>query len=117
MQVPFAVRHGRWFVTGVAAATAALSLAACGSNSDSSTSAAPGSSAGSAGGTCSGAPLKMTTIFSQSGRLAVFGTDVPDAVAAAVAAVNKTCDAGRPLDVTVCDDQSTPNGALTCGRA
>src|SRR3954471_4376128 len=101
MQVPFALRHGRWFVTGVAAATAALSLAACGSNSDNSSSAAPGAGASASAGTCSGARLKMPTIFSQSGRLAVFGTDVPDAVAAAVAAVNKTCDAGRPLAVTV----------------
>ena len=85
----------------------ALGLAACGSSSSSSTSSASG---------CSGSPLKVTTFFSLTGPLAIFGNEVPDAASAAVKAVNSTCAMGRPLQVTVCDDQSTPNGSLTCGR-
>jgi ABC-type branched-subunit amino acid transport system substrate-binding protein len=56
------------------------------------------------------------TIFSLTGKLATTGNAVSDAAAAAVKSVNATCAAGRPIDVTVCDDQSTPNGSLQCGE-
>jgi hypothetical protein len=56
------------------------------------------------------------TIFSQSGDLGVFGNDVPNGALAAEHAVNADCSLGRPLQVTVCDDQSTPNGSLECGN-
>jgi hypothetical protein len=55
------------------------------------------------------------TFWSLSGNLGVFGNDVPGAAAAAVKAVNADCAAGRPLQVTVCDDQSTVNGSVQCG--
>jgi ABC-type branched-subunit amino acid transport system substrate-binding protein len=80
------------------------------------TACSSSTSSTAAGGNCSGKPIKVMSIFTQSGPLALFGKDVPDAAAAASAAVNKTCALGRPLDVEVCDDQSTPNGSLECGR-
>lgn len=92
--------------------SALLVLAGCGSSK--STTAASGSS-GAAGSACNGAPLKVMTIFSQSGELGVFGNDVPNAALAAEHAINAQCSLGRPLQVTVCDDQSTPNGSLECG--
>jgi hypothetical protein len=31
-------------------------------------------------------------------------------------AVNGTCQLGRPLEIDICDDKSSPNGATKCGR-
>jgi hypothetical protein len=56
------------------------------------------------------------TIFSLTGKLATTGNAVSDAAAAAVKSANSSCAAGRPIQVTVCDDQSTPNGSLQCGE-
>ena len=97
-------------VTALALAT--LALAACSSNKP----AAKAGTSSAAAAACTGDPIKVDTFFSQTGPLAIFGSEVPDGAAAAVKAVNATCSLGRPLQVTVCDDQSTPNGSLQCGR-
>lgn len=97
-------------------ASAVLAFSAGCSSSASSTASASSSVAGGTTSGCSGAPIKLMTFFSLSGPLAVFGNDVPQAASAAVKAVNATCAAGRPLQVTVCDDQSTPSGSIQCGE-
>jgi len=92
-------------------------LAACGGSSD-------GGSSGSAGGSttttrpCPGDPIKLTTIISLSGPLAVQSSaqGTEDGLEVGVKAVNGTCQLGRPLEVDVCDDKSSPNGATRCGR-
>jgi ABC-type branched-subunit amino acid transport system substrate-binding protein len=93
------------------AAAVLLVLAACSSAGTGGANQADASS-----GSCSGTPIKVVTFFSQSGPLAIFGNQVPDAAAAAEQAVNAKCSLGRPLQVTICDDQSTADGSLQCGR-
>ena len=83
-----------------------------------------GSSEGSGGGTttstvpCPGDPIKMTSILSLSGPLVVGSatTGTTDGTKVAVKAVNGTCQLGRPLEIDICDDKSSPNGATKCGR-
>src|SRR4051794_22945039 len=99
--------------------TLASLLAACGSSGDDR-----GSSSKAAGGSttttvpCSGKPLKLMSILSLSGPLSVessaAGTE--DGTKVAVDAVNGTCQLGRPLQIDICDDKSSPNGATKCGR-
>jgi branched-chain amino acid transport system substrate-binding protein len=107
----------RAVVTLAVSALAVATLAGCGSNTKSggAASSAAGSTAASAVA-CTGTTLKFTSIFSTTGPLALFGNSVTDAATAAVKAVNATCASGHPISVNVCDDQSTPNGALACGR-
>ncbi len=65
---------------------------------------------------CPGEPLRFTTIAalsgptSRGGQRYRFGTD------AAVAAVNRDCALGRPLEVAFCDDAADVNTNLACGR-
>ena len=83
-----------------------------------------GSSEGSGDGTttstvpCPGDPIKMTSILSLSGPLVVGSatTGTTDGTKVAVKAVNGTCQLGRPLEIDICDDKSSPNGATKCGR-
>jgi hypothetical protein len=99
--------------------TVASLLAACGSSGDDD-----GSSSKAAGGSttttvpCAGKPLKLMSILSLSGPLSVessaAGTE--DGTKVAVDAVNGTCQLGRPLQIDICDDKSSPNGATKCGR-
>jgi hypothetical protein len=99
--------------------TLASLLAACGSSGDDG-----GSKSSAAGGSttttvpCSGKPLKLMSILSLSGPLAVesSGAGTEDGTKVAVDAVNGTCQLGRPLQIDICDDKSSPNGATKCGR-
>jgi hypothetical protein len=108
-------RAGRARAVLAVAAAAAAVLAAAGCSGGSSPGAGGQASGGGSPGSCPGAPIKLVTFWSLSGDLGVFGNDVPNAAAAAVKAVNADCAAGRPLQVTVCDDQSTSNGSIQCG--
>ncbi len=103
-----AVLPGRAAWAMAATAAAASTLMAVGS-SDAATAAV------AAAQKCGGAPIKAMTIASLSGPLATFGKDIPNAAKAADDAANRGCSLGRPLDVTVCDDESTANGAAQCG--
>ncbi|WP_322752741.1 ABC transporter substrate-binding protein [Frankia sp. Cas3] len=87
----------------------ALALVACGS----STSDSAGSGTGSAT-TLSGEPIKIMSIQAMSGPSDTY-PGLPAAVQAAAAAVNKAGGIkGRPLEVTVCDDQFDPNKGADC---
>lgn len=68
---------------------------------------------------CTGDPIKLTAIGTQSGPLAFpsVARDFDEGLTAALTAVNSTCEAGRPIDVTICDDKSDPNESTACGRA
>jgi ABC-type branched-subunit amino acid transport system substrate-binding protein len=67
---------------------------------------------------CAGDPIKLTSIQSLSGPLVVGSATqgAQDGTDVALKAVNGTCQLGRPLEVDVCDDKSSPNGATKCGR-
>jgi hypothetical protein len=101
----------------VLVAVVATLAAACSSSDD-------GGSSSSAGGSttttkpCPGEPLKMMTILSLSGPLAVQSSaqGTEDGLEVGLKAVNGSCQLGRPLQVDVCDDKSSPNGATRCGR-
>jgi ABC-type branched-subunit amino acid transport system substrate-binding protein len=69
------------------------------------------------GHSCSGTPLKFTSIASLTGPLSVpsLTTEAKNATTAALKAVNSQCVLGRPISVTLCDDKSDPNAAEQCG--
>jgi ABC-type branched-subunit amino acid transport system substrate-binding protein len=76
-------------------------------------------SAKAAGGdpSCSGKPLRFTSIASLTGPLSIpsLTTEGENATTAALKAVNSQCALGRPIAVTSCDDKSDPNSAEQCG--
>ena len=73
--------------------------------------------AGGADPSCSGKPLRFTSIASLTGPLSIpsLSTEGKDATAAALKAVNSQCALGRPIAVTLCDDKGDPNAAEQCG--
>jgi hypothetical protein len=95
-----------------------ISVLAVGCASSGGTS--KGAAAGSTTTTvpCPGDPIKMTSILSLSGPLVVGSATqgIQDGTKVAVKAVNGTCQLGRPLEIDLCDDKSSPNGATKCGR-
>ncbi len=84
--------------------------------------AACSSSGNQAGGSSSasttalkGNPIQIVSIASVTGPIVEQG--IPDSLKAAVDNVNASGGIdGRPLQVTVCDDQGTSDGALACAR-
>lgn len=62
--------------------------------------------------------MTVTLIQSLSGPASFPGIaeDTDNGVKAAVTAINAKCQIGRPLQVTVCDDQSDPNQSTRCGQ-
>jgi hypothetical protein len=100
------------------AATVAMLAVACSSSDDG------GGSSNAAGGTttttvpCPGKPIKLTSMLSLTGPLIVPSATVgtTDGLEVALKAVNGTCQIGRPLEVNVCDEKSSPNGSTRCGR-
>jgi branched-chain amino acid transport system substrate-binding protein len=91
-----------------ASSVAALALAACGS--------ADGSEDSTDSGGASGDPIKIVTINPLT-RAASVNPEIGDAAQAAVEAINEAGGVnGRPLELTVCDDQGDPNLAASCAR-
>jgi branched-chain amino acid transport system substrate-binding protein len=100
--------------TATAAAVLALVLAAAGCGDDDGDEASsPATAAPSA---CPGQPIRLTAIASLTGPVAVDAGDVKDGLRVALGAINGECQLGRPLEITLCDDQSNPNESLACGR-
>lgn len=104
------------------AVVALLGLAGCGDDGEPSATdgtANTGSTpATTAGVECPGEPLRFKIIASLTGPLAFAAParDYEQSVEAALAAINGSCTAGRPLEVEVCDDRSDPNQSTACGR-
>jgi ABC-type branched-subunit amino acid transport system substrate-binding protein len=66
---------------------------------------------------CRGEPLKFTSIAALTGPLGGAGAGrARIGLDAAIAAVNRECSLGRPLEVEICDDAADVNGNLACGR-
>ena len=67
---------------------------------------------------CSGSPAGFSLIGNLSSTLAgaQIHSDVVSGYRAAAAAINKSCQLGRPIKIVACDDKNTPNGAADCGR-
>jgi hypothetical protein len=107
-------RRVRTLVAVATVTTLATVLVACGSDGGSE------SSGGSTTTTvpCPGEPIKLTSILSLTGPLVVgsAASGTTDGLEVGLKAVNGTCQLGRPIEVDVCDDKSSPNGATTCGR-
>ena len=75
-------------------------------------------SASSASADCPGEPLKFMTIGALTGGPAGGAAAERSRIGseAAVAAINGSCSLGRPVEVTICDDEFDVNGSLACGR-
>jgi hypothetical protein len=99
----------------VVVAVVAMLAAACSSDDDSKSSAG-----GSTTTTrpCPGAPIKLTSMLSLTGPLAVESAaqGTKDGLEVALKAVNGACQLGRPLEVDICDEKSSPNASTRCGR-
>jgi len=65
---------------------------------------------------CPGEPLKFTTIAALTSQLGNNGDRIRIGTEAGVAAVNRDCALGRPLQVDFCDDTGDVNQNLECGR-
>ncbi|MET0739669.1 MAG: ABC transporter substrate-binding protein [Acidimicrobiales bacterium] len=113
----------------VLAAMLAASAVACGDGEIGSGAAVAGGAAGdgprqtetaaaSSGDAeeCPGEPLRFTTISALTGPVARGGERYRIGTDAAVAAVNRECSLGRPIEVAFCDDAADVNTNLACGR-
>jgi ABC-type branched-subunit amino acid transport system substrate-binding protein len=74
----------------------------------------PTALASSATTSCGGSPITLGQIVSSSGTFSY--PDVQTATKVAVAAVNKTCEDGRPLKLVTCNDQGDTNTSITCAH-
>jgi ABC-type branched-subunit amino acid transport system substrate-binding protein len=92
----------------------AISAAACGSSKSSTATPSSPSSSSSGASTCKGSPIVIGQIVSASGTYS--SPDVPVAAKVAVAAVDKTCEDGRPMKLISCDDQGDTNTSITCAH-
>ncbi|MBV9593084.1 MAG: ABC transporter substrate-binding protein [Actinobacteria bacterium] len=112
------IKHRRALAAVGAGVLATVLVAAC-SSSKKSTDTGTGSSnaSGSSSGTApSGPALKVMTIVPLSGNGVVYPQESAGAQAT-VKWVNANGGvAGHPLDLEVCDDQNSPNGAAACGQ-
>jgi ABC-type branched-subunit amino acid transport system substrate-binding protein len=111
-------RRSGLVMAGIAATAAAVLLSACSSSSKStSTGAGATASASSTSSNCSGAPVKFGVITVLTGDTVVTASpSVPQGAQAAAAALTKTCELGRPVQVVSCDTKDNPNQAAACGR-
>jgi ABC-type branched-subunit amino acid transport system substrate-binding protein len=116
-------RYRLWACIVTCMALAGL-LAACGSNSSSSSGSTASTSSGSKEGDtvateskCGGEPVKFMAIAELSERPgSTGGPSFTAGAKAAAAAVNKDCELGRPIEVVECSDEFNSNGAAACGR-
>ena len=67
---------------------------------------------------CGGSPASFSVVTDLSNNVAglQISKDVVGGFRAAAAAINKSCELGRPLKIIACDDKASPNGAASCGR-
>ena len=94
-----------------------VALSACGGSTSSSDSGGSSAEASGGGGSkCSGTPVKIVTITNLSNPLGAPSPVEPASVTAAAAAVTKSCELGRPVQVIHCDEKFSPNGASACAR-
>jgi branched-chain amino acid transport system substrate-binding protein len=112
------VLRGKRLVLGATLACIALATAACsssksGSNADGKNSA--GSTSGGSSANCSGAAVKIMTISTLSGSVALH-PEIPQGVESAAKALNTSCALGGPIQVQACDDKYEPNAAAACAR-
>ena len=67
---------------------------------------------------CKGTPAAYSVVLNLSNTTtgAQTSPDIVGGFRAAAAAINKSCQLGRPIKIVACDDKNTPNGAADCGR-
>jgi ABC-type branched-subunit amino acid transport system substrate-binding protein len=67
---------------------------------------------------CSGSPAAFSLVANLSNTASgvQIAKDIAGGFRAAAAAINKSCELGRPLKLIVCDEQNSPNVAAACGR-
>jgi ABC-type branched-subunit amino acid transport system substrate-binding protein len=86
------------------------------SPSGSGSGSGPGPGAGVDAADCPGEPLRFTTIAALTSPLGDNGDRARIGTEAGVAAVNRACRLGRPIEVEICDDAGDVNRNLECGR-
>ena len=102
------------FLALVTASALALSLAACGGSSSSAASSAPAASGATSGaaGSSSGT-FKLGVIGPLTGENAIYGQAVANGAQIAVDEINAAGGVkGKPLELVVYDDKSSPEGAV-----
>jgi ABC-type branched-subunit amino acid transport system substrate-binding protein len=97
-----------------AAVLFALAATACGDDDDDDGGAGGGET--QAAKTCSGEPIKIGAITTLSSDVFTNFPEYAAGVKAGAAALTKSCELGRPVEVIVCDDQFKPNTASQCAR-
>jgi ABC-type branched-subunit amino acid transport system substrate-binding protein len=107
---PFHLR--RSVVVPVAALTLLMTVAACGGSSGGK-AAAPQTSGSAV--SCPGTALTVMTVSTLSGGIGEH-PEIPASVKAAAGPINKSCSAGRPINVITCDDKHNPNTSQACAR-
>ena len=67
---------------------------------------------------CNGTPASFLLVTNLSNNIGggQISKDLAYGYRAAAAAINKTCQLGRPIKFIACDDKASPNGAADCGR-
>lgn len=114
--MPASIPPRRWRAAMLLLLLPALVVVACSSDKKTASSSAS-SAATTTTVPCPGKPIRVTTVGSVTGAIS-FGTvgrDLKEGTQAALEAVNAKCEAGRPLEVNICDDQSDPNQSTACG--
>jgi ABC-type branched-subunit amino acid transport system substrate-binding protein len=101
----------RFLAAAIAVVAVTQAAAACGASGSSSSAAAKNAGATN----CSGQPVKLMTIDSLTSPVQ-HEPEVSESAQAAAAAITKTCELGRPVQIIVCDDRYDPNTAAACGR-
>jgi ABC-type branched-subunit amino acid transport system substrate-binding protein len=120
--------RGLWRLIAVIAvvAASALAIAACGGDDSDSSSTSAGSTATPAGESSdsstpaankpTGDPIKVMTIAAVNWNGAAYPNILETAKTYEKYINDRGGIAGRPLQVTVCDEQGDPNQLATCGR-
>jgi ABC-type branched-subunit amino acid transport system substrate-binding protein len=111
LKTPFGVRRAARLTSIIVVLGLAVSVAAVTNGV-----AQAASSAHPAKASCSGAPIKLTTIAPLTGPYAVSSVGLEDGTTAALKAVNTQCQLGRPIQVKFCDDQGDVNTSTACGE-
>lgn len=103
-----------------ALAIAALLVAALGACGDSDAGSSPSSTSTSGSvetNPCAGDPVKFGVISVLTGTARIpADPSMVNGAKAAAAALNSTCELGRPVEVVACDSKDNSNEQIACGR-
>lgn len=116
-RVSTAGREGRRGRTALVLSLAlALFLTACGSDDDSPSAGSTGGTGDSTAGTASGEPIKVMTMTSLNSQGPVF-PNIAETAEVYTSWINDQGGInGRPIKLSICDDEGQPTAAAACAR-